>query len=90
MSKKGSEKNTRAKAKHSKLMAQKKRYKATIGIVLSTVPQYSETFFRNKIKGLEKNNMDVTLFLDTPFFKASDLPCKVVFAPNFNTTLFSF
>jgi colanic acid/amylovoran biosynthesis glycosyltransferase len=63
--------------------------KLKIGIVLSSMPGYSETFFRNKIKGLDKNNMDVTLFIDSPSKNRSDLPCKVVFAPNFNATIFS-
>lgn len=63
--------------------------KLKIGIVLSSMPGYSETFLRNKIKGLHKNKVDVTLFLDTPPENISDLPCKVVFSPNFNANVFS-
>ena len=60
-----------------------------IGIVLSALPGYSETFFRNKIKGLQKNGVEVTLFVDISSRMVSDLHCKVVFAPNFNTSVFS-
>jgi colanic acid/amylovoran biosynthesis glycosyltransferase len=35
-----------------------------IGIVLSSVPAYSETFFRSKIKGLISRGFDVKLFVD--------------------------
>ncbi len=34
-----------------------------IGIVLSQTPGYSETFFRSKIKGLQNNGMQVSLFV---------------------------
>ncbi len=34
-----------------------------IGIVLSQTPGYSETFFRSKIKGLQKHGMHVSLFV---------------------------
>lgn len=33
-----------------------------IGLVLSTTPGYSETFFRSKIDGLQKNGVEVILF----------------------------
>ena len=33
-----------------------------IGIVLSTTPAYSETFFRSKIEGLLKNGFEVILY----------------------------
>ncbi|MCK7589891.1 glycosyltransferase [Subsaxibacter sp. CAU 1640] len=49
-----------------------------IGIVLSSVPSYSETFFRNKIKGLIENGHKVTLFVDYKVPKAKDFPCKIV------------
>lgn len=56
--------------------------KPTIGIVLSSVPGYSETFFRNKIEGLQNNGVEVILFVD--YLKSSNLkfPCKVVPALN--------
>ena len=34
-----------------------------IGIVLSNPPEYSETFFTSKIKGLQANRMEVVLFV---------------------------
>jgi colanic acid/amylovoran biosynthesis glycosyltransferase len=37
-----------------------------IGIVLPSVPGYSETFFRSKIVGLKKNGFDVVLFVKNP------------------------
>ena len=50
-----------------------------IGLVLSAVPGYSETFFRNKIKGLQLADYQVILFVQTndPSF---DL-CPVRVAP---------
>ena len=57
--------------------------KIKLGLVLSAVPGYSETFFRNKIKGLQQNGIDVTLFVDTPYQGSYDLDCKVVVAPSF-------
>lgn len=36
-----------------------------IGLVLSTPPGYSETFFYSKIKGLQENGFEVTLFVQT-------------------------
>lgn len=56
----------------------------TIGIVLSTVPRYSETFFRNKIKGLQDNGFRVVLFVDYILADDADISCKVVAANNFN------
>lgn len=35
-----------------------------IGLVLSTVPGYSETFFRNKIKFLREEGFEIKLFVD--------------------------
>lgn len=56
----------------------------TIGLVLSSAPGYSETFFRNKIAGLQGQGFEVLLFTvegrgDVP----KDLGCIVVAAPNF-------
>lgn len=36
-----------------------------IGIILSRVPFFSETFFITKIKGLQKNNFEVVLFTES-------------------------
>jgi len=57
--------------------------KLTIGIVLSTTPKYSETFFRNKIKGLQENGFEVVLFVDYVSDSDSDFLCDIVSAPNF-------
>lgn len=57
---------------------------ATIGLVLSTVPKYSETFFRNKIEGLQKNGYNVILFVDYKNASDNDYDCKVVSGYNFN------
>ena len=35
----------------------------TIGLVLAATPNYSETFFINKIKGLQSNGFKVILFV---------------------------
>ena len=50
-----------------------------IGIVLSTTPGYSETFFMSKIKGLQDAGYTITLFAQkaNPDFTL----CKVVVAP---------
>lgn len=63
--------------------------KLNIGIVLSSMPGYSETFFRNKINGLQKNGANIVLFVDMPSEKTNNLSCKVVFAPDFNSSTFS-
>ena len=49
-----------------------------IGLVLSSAPGYSETFFRNKIKGLQKHGHEVTLFLDDALEKGQRPPCKCI------------
>jgi colanic acid/amylovoran biosynthesis glycosyltransferase len=50
-----------------------------IGIVLSTTPGYSETFFTSKIKGLQSNGIEVILFVQR---KSNDFNlCKVVKFP---------
>ena len=35
-----------------------------IGLVLSSTPSYSETFFISKIKGLQKHGFEVVLFVN--------------------------
>ncbi|MDO6597694.1 glycosyltransferase family 4 protein [Oceanihabitans sp. 2_MG-2023] len=60
----------------------------TIGIVLSTVPKYSETFFRNKIKGLQDRGFRVILFVDYVHVDDADFSCKVVTGNNFNGSIF--
>lgn len=50
-----------------------------IGLVLSNTPGYSETFFRTKIKGLQKNGIDVRLFCQN---KKEDFTlCPVIESP---------
>ncbi len=58
-----------------------------IGIVLPSTPGYSETFFRNKIKGLEKNGHSVTLFVNSKSFLESNFK-NVVVAPNLSGSSF--
>ncbi|QRM87778.1 glycosyltransferase [Lacinutrix sp. WUR7] len=69
-------------------MTKHKTVRPTIGIVLSTVPRYSETFFRNKIKGLQDNGFRVILFVD--YLEVSDgtFGCKVVASNAFNKNIF--
>jgi glycosyltransferase involved in cell wall biosynthesis len=59
--------------------------KMKIGIVLPSVPAYSETFFANKIKGLEANGYEVILFVNHSHNKVnSNYTCR--FSPNLNGT----
>lgn len=53
-----------------------------IGIVLPSIPGYSETFFRSKIKGLQKNGHTVYLFVNNR--TTASINCKVIFAPQLN------
>lgn len=56
----------------------KRTYNKKIGLVLSSVPGYSETFFSNKIKGLQDSGHEVTLYVDQPVKKNVKLPFKVI------------
>lgn len=49
-----------------------------IAIVLANAPVYSETFFNNKIKGLQDNGFDVTLFVFNKSKYASQYKQKVI------------
>ncbi len=49
-----------------------------IGLVLSSAPGYSETFFRNKIRVLESHGYEVILFVDQAPAKDQQLPCKTI------------
>ena len=51
-----------------------------IGIVLPSVPGYSETFFRSKISGLLENNFQVTLFVKNKQ-KGQTFICPIVQHP---------
>lgn len=62
--------------------------KKRIGIVLSAVPGYSETFFRNKIKGLQDHGFEVFLFVDQNHPKNIKAPCEIIIAPNFKVNPF--
>ena len=55
-----------------------KEHTSTIGIVLSSVPRYSETFFRNKIKGLQDNGYKVILFVDYLTANDDHFDCDVI------------
>ncbi|WP_053977519.1 glycosyltransferase [Mangrovimonas xylaniphaga] len=55
-----------------------------IGLVLSAAPGYSETFFRNKIEGLQAQGFEVVLFIVEGSKKEPiDIRCDVVSAPKF-------
>ncbi len=53
----------------------------TIGIVLPSIPGYSETFFRSKIAGLQSHGATVLLFVANPTHTKNNIPCKVFQAP---------
>ncbi|MES2812684.1 MAG: glycosyltransferase family 4 protein [Bacteroidota bacterium] len=66
-----------------------------IGLVLPNIPAYSETFFRNKILGLQEKGHDVVLFVNNPKSKSNYSNCKVIKSSNlggnkFNATIISF
>ena len=67
----------------SKEMKNPTPHKGVIGLVLSSVPGYSETFFRSKIKGLQEQGFEVILFVDYLSPAVAEFPCKIVFAPDF-------
>lgn len=52
-----------------------------IGLVLPALPAYSETFFSNKILGLQKKGHEVVLFVNNSDKDTSYLNCKVVKSP---------
>ena len=54
-----------------------------IGIVLPSVPGYSETFFTSKIKGLQANGFEVVLFVNN-FSTKTNLNCSIFVAPRFS------
>ena len=54
-----------------------------IGLVLSNVPGYSETFFRNKIKVLQKAGFQVVLFVDYLGTINKDFGCDVIVGKDF-------
>jgi colanic acid/amylovoran biosynthesis glycosyltransferase len=62
----------------------------TVGLVLSYVPGYSETFFRSKIQGLQAQGIRVMLFVDYPPKPGEDLPCKTIVRPDFSNFSLSF
>lgn len=55
-----------------------------IGLVLPDTPGYSETFFKNKILGLQQKGYDVVLYVSNPQALTNYLNCKVVGAPRLN------
>lgn len=52
-----------------------------IALVLPNIPAYSETFFRNKIIGLQQSGHEVLLYVNHSKAPNSYLNCKVVKAP---------
>lgn len=61
-----------------------------IGLVLSAAPGYSETFFRNKIKGLQENGAVVLLFVGGKKQRREEAPCPVFYAPDFGGSKMRF
>jgi len=59
--------------------------KIRIGIVLSNVPVYSETFFRNKIVSLQQSGFEVVLFVDYPREIDEKMTVSIKYAFNFNS-----
>jgi glycosyltransferase involved in cell wall biosynthesis len=55
-----------------------------LGLVLPSIPSYSETFFRNKIIGLQQHGVEVVLFINNP--RETFSLCKVYNAPELNGT----
>ena len=55
-----------------------------IGLVLPNIPAYSETFFRNKILGLQENGHEIILFVNNSKAENNYLNCKIVKAPKLN------
>lgn len=55
-----------------------------IGIVLPSLPGYSETFFRNKILGLQQEGVEVILFVNDSKGQNVFLNCKVITGPKLN------
>lgn len=58
------------------------RSQKRVGLVLPNTPAYSETFFRNKILGLQQHGYRVILFVNNPKAKGEYLNCKTVTAPH--------
>lgn len=56
-----------------------------IGLVLPSVPGYSETFFLNKIKGLEANGYSVILFVNS--YSDVNITTKIKVAPELSENL---
>lgn len=54
-----------------------------IGIVLPSVPAYSETFLTSKIEGLQANGFEVVLFVNH-FSTKTSLNCSIVSSPKFS------
>jgi len=60
-----------------------------IGLVLSSVPGYSETFFNSKIRGLMKNGFKVTVFADYTDTRYKNEAFKVVYNLKLNSNLWT-
>lgn len=52
-----------------------------IGLVLPSVPGYSETFFRSKIKGLQEHGAEIIVFAGNSSVHKETLSCSTVTAP---------
>ena len=60
-----------------------------IGLVLPEAPQYSETFFKYKIRNLTDAGFEVILFSNKPNDVSHELDCKIISAyPVYNNSKF--
>ncbi|WP_339634854.1 glycosyltransferase family 4 protein [Bizionia echini] len=70
-------------------MTETKKNGQRIGLVLSAVPGYSETFFKNKISGLQAHGFEVLLYVtDQSGVIPAVLGCRVIPAPDFKGSAF--
>jgi colanic acid/amylovoran biosynthesis glycosyltransferase len=58
-----------------------------IGLVVPSLPSYSETFFQNKIKGLKENGHHVILFIDNRSSNYKYYNGPVKYAPNLSRNI---
>ncbi|TDU34419.1 colanic acid/amylovoran biosynthesis glycosyltransferase [Gelidibacter sediminis] len=69
-------------------MKQREKHTQKIGLVMSSVPGYSETFFRNKIQGLQDSGFEVILFVDYLDKKNFNTSYKIIGAKNYGKSRF--
>lgn len=65
-------------------MTRQNKQAQRIGLILISVPGYSETFFRSKIEGLQSHGFEVVLFVFYPSKENKPLPCEIFISPSFS------